>query len=145
MSTSFAISTSSPSMFQGRVAPSEWMKGVVFESPSSSLSSSEQPVSEQGQILTADTACVSTKEKLNCTQTISQKCVCVCVKAELMRTGRAIKILVKRLVSVKKSGVLPVYCSLLWGSNRGQQRPADCPSTCLSVCWPFLQDCAFLK
>lgn len=65
MNTSLASSTSSPSMFQGRAAPSDWMIGVFLESPSSSVSSSDQQISERGRIFTADTQCVSTNGKLN--------------------------------------------------------------------------------
>lgn len=68
-STSLAISTSSPSMFQGEVTPCGWMMGDVLEFLSSSLSSSsssDQHTWDSGRIFTADTACVSTKEKLNC-------------------------------------------------------------------------------
>lgn len=69
MSTSLAISTSSPSMFQGEVTPCGWMMGDVLEFLSSSLSSSSSPdqhITDWGRIFTADTACVSTKERLNC-------------------------------------------------------------------------------
>ncbi|TNN34826.1 hypothetical protein EYF80_055014 [Liparis tanakae] len=50
------MSCGSPSMFQGKEAPSDWMMAEVLDSPSSSLSSSDQPMGARGQILTADTA-----------------------------------------------------------------------------------------
>ena len=111
MITSLAISTSSPSMFQGKAAPSDWMMGEVLESPSSSLSSSNQPVSARGRILTADTACASTKEKLNCRETVRRTdqsgdrglcvCVCVCVSSQVKDLLR-MKMVFKQLVYLEQ-------------------------------------------
>lgn len=117
MRTSLAISTSSPSMFQRKVALSDWMIGEVLDS-SSSLSSSSQPATECNCILTADMSWVSTKEKLNCRRTITQK-------IEGKHVERC-----KVCVGEKKKWPLTMLRVLLLASNRGQQRPrqTDGPS-----------------
>lgn len=139
MRTSLAISTSSPSMFQRKVALSDWMIGDVLDS-SSSLSSSSQPATECNCILTADMSWVSTKEKLNCRGTITQK-------TEGKQVERC-----KVCECEKRKRLLTMLCVLPLASNRGQKRPRQTdrsiyqdrklPTFVLSedrpVLWPFL-------
>lgn len=141
MSTSFVISTSSPSMFQGKAAPSDWMMGVVLELLSSSLSSSDRLIAEEVRILTADTACVSTKEKLNCKRKIRRSerqtgPECARVKGQQRRSEKLVKILVvKQIVDLQQWLGFFLFIVLLSHSElmEVQQRAAETHGHTLSV------------